>query len=209
MAESNTPQWLNWAREIQSLGQIGLTFSKNEYDRQNYSRMLEIASEIVACKSEIPKKEILDNFLFQPGYTTPKIDIRAAVIQAGRILLVQEQSDQHWCMPGGWADVGEFPAEAVVRETQEESGFTVKPKKVVGVYDTNRGGRPMDFFHAYKIIFLCNLIDGQATPGHETIAVDFFSFDSLPPLSTNRTNERDLREVQKHILNTGRSTYFE
>ena len=56
-------------------------------------------------------------------------------------------------MPGGWADVGEFPSEAIVRETKEESGFDVKPKKIIGIFDANRGGRPIEFFHAYKIIF--------------------------------------------------------
>ena len=42
----------------------------------------------------------------QPGYATAKIDVRGAVIRDGKILLVQEHSDQRWCMLSGWADVG-------------------------------------------------------------------------------------------------------
>ena len=53
-----------------------------------------------------------------PGYATPKIDVRAAVIKDGKILLVQETTDNCWAMPGGWADVGDVPSE--VRVTVEE-----------------------------------------------------------------------------------------
>ena len=58
----------------------------------------------------------------QAGYATPKIDVRAAVVQDGKILLVQESADQKWTMPGGWGDIGDAPAEMVAREALEESG---------------------------------------------------------------------------------------
>ena len=60
------------------------------------------------------------------------------------------------------------------------------------MYDANRSGVPLEFYHAYKIVFLCEIIGGQARPSNETLAVDFFSFDDLPPLSAERTNERHL-----------------
>ncbi len=118
-----------------------------------------------------------------PGYATPKIDVRAAVIKDGKILLVQESTDNCWAMPGGWADVGDIPSEVAIRETKEESGFDVKPKKVIGVYDANRVGGRLEFFHAFKIIFLCELIGGEARTSDETLDVKFFDFNDLPPLS--------------------------
>ena len=54
----------------------------------------------------------------------------------------------------GRADVGEVPSEMVAREVREESGLEVAVHKVIGVYDANRGGRPVNFYHAYKIVFL-------------------------------------------------------
>ena len=171
--------------------------------------MLEISAEIVEKQSERSKDEIFDNFLFQPGYATPKIDIRAAVVNNEKILLVQERLDQRWSMPGGWADVGEFPSEAIIRETKEESGFDVKPIKIIGIFDANRGGRPIEFFHAYKIIFLCELFGGEAKPSYETTAVDFFQFDQLPPLSINRTNHQHLDEIQKHLTDPNRLPFFD
>ncbi len=209
MTETNLPRWLEWAREIQSLSQTGLTYSDNDYQTQRYRRLMEIAAEIVQSHTRLPKEPVLKNFLMQPGYATPKVDVRGAVIRNGEILLVQERSDQRWCMPGGWADVGELPSEMVVREVWEESGFKVEARKVVGVYDANRSGIPLEFYHAYKIVFLCEIIGGEARPSDETLAVDFFGFDNLPPLSSERTNERHLLEVSAHLQDRNRPAAFD
>ena len=63
-------------------------------------------------------------FAVQPGYATPKVDVRAACFRDGRLLMVRERSDGGWCLPGGWADVGDRPAAAAEREVLEEAGFT-------------------------------------------------------------------------------------
>ena len=65
------------------------------------------------------------------------------------------------------------------------------------------------FYHAYKIIFLCDLTGGAARSSSETLAVDFFSFDHLPALSSNRTNERHLAEVLAHLRDDHRPAAFE
>jgi len=209
MQEISTPRWLTWAREIQALSQTGLAHATTDYDTKRYQRFIEIAAEIVHDHTDLPKEPILRHFLAQPGYATVKVDVRGAIIRNGKILLVQERTDEHWCMPGGWADVGEFPSEMVVREVLEESGFEVVPRKVIGVYDANRGPEPMEFFHAYKIIFLCEIIDGEPRPSEETMAVDFFNFDRLPPLSVHRTNNRHLAEIQAHLKDKNRPTAFD
>ncbi len=209
MLEINSPRWLDWAREIQALAQTGLAFCQNDYDKERLQRLLGIAVEIVAHHTDLPKESLRQNFLAQPGYATPKVDVRGAVIRNGKILLVQERSDEHWCMPGGWADVGEMPSEMVVREVWEESGFQVVPRKIIGVYDANRTGRPMEFYHAYKIVFLCEITGGAARPSNETLAADFFNFDNLPPLSSNRTNEKHLAEVLAHVRDNNRPAAFD
>jgi ADP-ribose pyrophosphatase YjhB (NUDIX family) len=202
------PKWLDLAREIQALGQTGLTYTKNEYDIQRYVRLLEISAEIVAAYTNLEKEPVLQSFSSQPGYATPKVDVRGAVIRDGKILLVQERMDGKWAMPGGWADVGDLPSAMVEREVWEESGFKVKAQKVLAVYDANRIS-PMELYHAYKIIFLCTILDGEPTPSNETLAVDFFGLGNLPPLSTSRTNERMLKEVFAHAENSNRATAFD
>jgi ADP-ribose pyrophosphatase YjhB (NUDIX family) len=209
MSTTAPPRWLAWAREIQALAQSGLTYSSNEYERLRYRRLIEIAAQIVEAHTDLRGEEVLASLSMQPGYATPKVDVRGAVVREGQILLVQERSDEGWCMPGGWADVGDLPSEVVAREVWEESGFVVVPRKVIGVYDANRSGRPLEFYHAYKIIFLCEITGGQARPSHETLDVGFFDFGDLPPLSPNRTNERHLDEVLAHLHNPQRPVAFD
>jgi ADP-ribose pyrophosphatase YjhB (NUDIX family) len=201
-------QWLIWAREIFSLSQSGLTYSENPYDIERYRRLQEITAEIIASQSKVSKESVLDSFSMQAGYITPKIDVRGAVIQDGKILLIQERADHRWAMPGGWADLGNPPASVAEREVWEESGYRVKAEKVVAVLDANRI-EPMEFYHAYKIIFLCRLLDGEPRTSHETLAVDFFDPNQLPPLSSYRTNEDMLREVFAHVENPNRPTAFD
>lgn len=194
-----SPLWLRWARELQAIAQTGLAFCSGAYDRERYTRIARIAAEITAQASSLPEEELFTNFLAHPGYATPKIDVRGAVMRDGKILLVREKQDGRWCMPGGWADVGERPSEMVVREVREESGFDVSPERVLGVYDANREGGALQFFHAYKIVFLCRLLGGEARPSEETLAVDFFPLDALPALSMNRTHPRHLRDIQRWL----------
>jgi ADP-ribose pyrophosphatase YjhB (NUDIX family) len=203
-----TPQWLAWAQEIFSLSQSGLAYSGNEYDKERYKRLQDITAEMIASQSTVSKEAVLDTFSMQAGYITPKVDVRGAVIREGKILLIQERADGNWAMPGGWADLGDSPASVAEREVWEESGFRVKADKVVAVIDANRL-EPMEFYHAYKIIFLCQLLEGEPRTSYETLAVDFFDLDHLPPLSVYRTNEAMLQEVFAHLANPERPTAFD
>lgn len=209
MTDIPLPPWLAWAREIQALSQTGLTYSQTDYDTQRYRRLMEIAADMVQHHTRLPAQALLEDFMRQPGYATPKVDVRGAVVRDGHILLVQERADGLWCMPGGWADVGESPARMVAREVWEESGFRVEARKVVGVYDANRGGVPIEFYHAYKVVFLCEIVGGRARPSSETLAVAFFSFDELPPLSSARTHPRHLHEVLAHVHDPQRPAAFD
>ena len=201
-------KWIDWARDIFSLSQSGLTYSKNPFDIERYKRLQEITAEIIANQSDILKESVLESFSMQAGYSTPKVDVRGAVVQDGKILLIQEAADNNWAMPGGWADLGNSPASVAEREVWEESGFRVKAEKVVAVIDANRI-EPFEFYHAYKIIFLCKLLDGEPRTSHETLAVDFFDPNHLPPLSNYRTNESMIQEVFAHIKNPSRLAAFD
>ncbi|NWF49968.1 MAG: NUDIX hydrolase [Ignavibacteriaceae bacterium] len=207
--EEKNPKWLDWAREIQTLCQTGLAFHKTKFEKERYERLIEIASEITALHTNLEKEILSKIFMEQPGYATPKVDVRSVVIKDGKILLVKESTDGRWALPGGWADVGDLPSEVAIRETREESGFEVKPVKVIGVFDANRSGKPMEFFHAFKIIFLCELIGGEAKTSSETLDVNFFPFEKLPPFSDNRTNERHIEEIKKHLADKFRPAWFD
>ena len=209
MPENDVPIWLRWAREIQAISQIGLYFSKNHYDETNFSRLKEIAAEMTEAHSNLSISTAKNIFQEQVGYATVKVDVRGAIVQNERILLVQERQDGNWCLPGGWADVGEMPSDMVAREVWEESGFEVVPEHLIGVYDANRGGSPLAFFHAYKIVFMCRIVGGQARPSLETAAVDFFRFDDLPVLSEPRTTQRHLDDIAAHLKDPDKPAVFD
>jgi ADP-ribose pyrophosphatase YjhB (NUDIX family) len=191
--------WLNIARTLQSMAQTGLNFTKDEYDIDRYQQLLDISSEIIANQSDLDKSNIISDFKGQKGYATPKIDIRGAIIKDNKILLVQESDDKLWNLPGGWADVGESPSEAVIREIFEETGLKVSIKSIVGVYDANKDGRDLSLYHAYKIIFLCEYISGELKTSKETISVEYFEQNKTPELSESRTHSRHLQDIYSYL----------
>ncbi len=206
---SESFKWLEVAREIQQLAQTGSAFAVTDYEKNRYKRLTEITAEIIEHHTILEKESVNKVLMEHPGYATPKIDVRAAVIKDDKILLVQESTDNCWAMPGGWADVGDIPSEVAIRECKEESGYDVKPIKVIGVFDANRVGGRLEFFHAFKIIFLCELIGGKAAISDETLDVGFFNLSEYPQLSLNRTNEKHLDEIKLHLENPDRNTYFD
>ena len=203
------PRWLEWAREIQALAQTGSHYAENEYHLQRYQRLMEISAEIVDNYSTLEYPKILVSFNSPKGYATPKVDVRGAVFEDNRLLLVRERADGAWTLPGGWADIGETPSQACEREVWEETGFRVEAKKVIGVYDANRVGE-LDLYHAYKIIFLCDLIAGTPRPSDETTEVAFFSrFDVPENLSGERTAPRHIQDVFANLSDPNQLTMFD
>jgi ADP-ribose pyrophosphatase YjhB (NUDIX family) len=207
MAESSA-ELLRWARQLYSISQAGLTYCKNDYDLERYHQLQDLAAEILASRSTFSETDARHSFSMQAGYATPKIDVRGAVIQDGKILLIQEKADGKWALPGGWADIGDTPAQTVAREVWEESGFKVSVDKVIAIYDGNHIA-PLEFYQSFKLIFRCSISDGQPQTSYETLAVGFFDLNDLPPLSLLRTNLAMLQEVFAHDQDPTRQTAFD
>lgn len=209
MQATAAPRWLRWAREIQALAQTGEHYAVNEFDRQRYRRLSEIAAEIVAGHLSLSREELVQDFRAQMGYATPKVDVRGAVFRDGRLLLVRERADDGWTLPGGWADVGDLPSEAAEREVWEEAGFRVKARGLVGVYDANRTGPP-ELYHAVKIVFLCDIIGGEARSSSETSEVRFFGPEEIPArLSGERTRPRHIADSFALLADPGMPAVFD
>jgi ADP-ribose pyrophosphatase YjhB (NUDIX family) len=209
MKENLTPRWLEWAREIQALAQTSFHYAENAYQQERSRRLLEIAAEIVHDYTDIPLENVRLRMSAAIGYATPRVDVRAAIFNDGKILLVRERADGGWTMPGGWADVGDIPSQAAEREAWEEAGFRVQARKVIGVYDANRTG-PLELFHAFKLVFLCDILDGAPTPSMETSEVAFFARDEIPlELSGERTRNRHILDAFAAFDHPNCSTVFD
>jgi ADP-ribose pyrophosphatase YjhB (NUDIX family) len=193
--KSNIPRWLEWSREIQALAQTGLYYAPDDYHRDRCRRLIGIAAEIAAEHSGLPKEDLMRAFTAARGYATPKVSVRGAVFRGGKILLVRERTDGGWCMPGGWADVGDSPSAMVEREVMEESGLRVRAARLVGVYDRNNGMDEREVMHLYDLVFLCDDLGGEPRPSNETSDARFFDVGGIPPLSGVRTSLRNIEDA--------------
>ncbi len=86
-------KWLDWAKRIQSLSQSGLTFSKDAFDLERFEELRKISVEIMEEHTGAEMQKIKELFANEKGYQTPKMDVRGAVFQRGKILMVCENSD--------------------------------------------------------------------------------------------------------------------
>ena len=186
------PQWLEWAVELQALAQAGLYYGHDKYDFERYERIREIAAEMLACQTDLPMEKIKDLFCSETGYQTPKLDTRAAIFQGEKILLVQE-NDLRWSLPGGWVDVDISVGENAVKEVREEAGLEVTADLVIAVQDRNRHNRPLSAYGICKIFVLCSVLGGSFQPNLETVDSEYFSLDSLPELSTEKVTEEQIK----------------
>ena len=186
--------WLTQAKRLQALASTGLHFCTDDFERERLEEIAQIAHNMLAQLGHVPLERITGLVSdFAQRYSTPMIDVRGALIEGDRILLVREATDGCWALPGGYADIGLSAAENIVKELHEEAGLSVTARALYSVTHKAKGLYRPDVRDFYKLYFLCERTD-QAAPmaGFETTDVGFFRLDELPPLSRGRTIESDL-----------------
>ena len=183
--------WKKWAQELQFLSQCSLAYSKDKFDRERSERIREIACEMLSYKYDIPVEKVKLDFAGELGYQTPKVETRAAVIKDNKILLVKEQFDSKWALPGGYQDVNMSIKENAIKEASEEAGAVVNPVKIA-VLDYNRHHHVNFPLGMVKVFVLCEYVSHSFVENTETLGAEFYSLDELPELSTTRTTKKQL-----------------
>lgn len=200
---STTTAWLDRVRALQVIAQEGLTYANNPFDVDRFTRLRDLTAEIAEAVLTAPGEP--DGALrtvvsTESGYLTPKLDVRAAVVDGrGRLLLVRETTDGKWAMPGGWADVGETLGEGIVREVREEAGYDVVVDGIIGIYDRDRTGHSPYLHSVLKAVLRCRLVGGEALTSAETDAVAWFAQEDVPELSTYRNSPELVARVFAHL----------
>ena len=189
---NNNEKWLQWAVELQSLAQAGLTYGKDVYDKERYERIREISAEMLSYKTEISIEKVKELFCNETGYQTPKLDTRAAIFDNGKILLVKENNGK-WSLPGGWVDINVSVKENTVKEVKEESGLDVTADKIIAVQDRAKHNLPVYAYGVCKIFVLCSVIGGHFQKNIETTEFRYFSENELPELATEKNNEEQIQ----------------
>jgi 8-oxo-dGTP diphosphatase len=93
-----------------------------------------------------------------------------------KVLLIKRRDVPVFALPGGGVEAYEFPENAAIRETLEETNLHCKIEKVVGYY------YPVSKIAHPTIVYLCQKISGQESVSDETLAIDYFDLDQLPKL---------------------------
>ena len=204
-------QWLAYVKRLEAIASTGLFFGESDFDKERYEEIHAIAMDMMASLGKVPIKQL--NGLIDDsgtGYVTPKIDVRAAIIQSNEILLVQEELDGLWTLPGGYADLGISGADNIIKEVWEEASIEVKTTKLYGVFHKAKHHYDQDIRDFYKMFFLCEQVgDSLPAPGMETKAVGYFNPNKLPPLSKGRIIEEHIQLAFRHMNDQKLPTDFD
>lgn len=178
-------QIIEWAKEIQSIAQAGLFYGHDVFDKERYERLRQIAAEMMETKTDLSMEKVRDLFCSDVGYQTPKVDTRGAIFQEDKLLLVQE-ADGRWSLPGGWCEYNLSPMQNVIKEVREEAGLDVKVVRLIAALDRDQHNQPPYAYGVTKLFYLCEAVGGEFTPNIETLASGYFAEDELPEMSVPR-----------------------
>lgn len=206
-----TDKLFNLTKRLLSISEIGLLYAKDNYDIDRYRELYETGLEIMSTLSNYPVEEVKNFYAVTNDYPTPKVDIRGLLLNdENEILLVKESADQCWTLPGGWADVGLSPSEVIIKEFKEEAGLDVAATKLLAVFDKKCHPHPPQPYYVYKMVFLCEPLNGiKIEKGFDILDAAFFSVTDLPVLSENRILKAQIELVYKSALSNTSLVYFD
>ncbi|HFI0504613.1 TPA: NUDIX hydrolase N-terminal domain-containing protein [Streptococcus suis] len=184
-------KWLDWAVRLQAIAQTGLAYGKDVYDIERFEELRKIAAEMLVEPSGQPLEVVKELFCNESGYQTPKLDTRAAIFQDNKILLVQE-NDGLWSLPGGWCDVDQSVKDNVIKEVKEEAGLEVEAERVVAILDKHKNNPAKSAQRVTKVFILCKVIGGEFQPNLETIGSAYFELNDLPQLSLGKNTPEQI-----------------
>lgn len=117
----------------------------------------------------------------------PLVGVGAVIIENSRVVLVkraQPPLQAQWSIPGGVLEVGELVRDAAIREAGEETGLTVEPGELLGVFDrVLRDGKGSVQYHYVLVDFLCRRLSGELTAAGDASDARWFTREELPALN--------------------------
>lgn len=197
-------EWLVYAKRLQALAATGLVYDAGPFDRERYAEIKHLSEEMMAKLVTLPVERVAALAPDTSRHPTPSMDVRGALFDGERVLLVREASTGRWTLPGGYAEIGLSATENIVKEMREEACVEVEAQRLYAVRHKAKGPFQPDVRDFYKFYFLCTRV-GDEVPqaGPEVTAAGFFAIDDLPELDTNRTCQQDLERALHYLRNPG------
>lgn len=127
----------------------------------------------------------------------------------GRVLITQRSEHSKFrslChdLPGGKSDLNELPIETAAREFEEETGFIIKPKRLISLYDQPQVHVLEDINTTREVhIFVCR-ISGIEPPA--TLNSEGLKYEWLHPLEAIHRLDQAVQE--KAMRHAHSSNYF-
>lgn len=170
------------ADELRAIANLGLHYSKGDYDRERYQKVLSASARIIALLEDFSYEEVLELYSHNLTHVSPLAGAGAVIFKDQKILLIKRHDDGQWAIPGGLVEVGET-AETAQRELFEEVGIKAEIVQLLGVFDSRtwKSNTGMQLFH---FVFLAEADDLFPHTSKEAIDVGFFREDKLPTLSS-------------------------
>ena len=201
---------LELIKRLKALSEIGLVYAENGYDKERYEEIRKISFALLEEVTGKPLELLQNFFLPEKDYPTAKVDVRAFTLNENdEILLVRENFDGKWTIPGGWADIGHTPKEAVIKEVAEETGFDAEIVRPLAIYDKRCHAHPPQPFYVYKLVFFCRILGGEPRPGFDIRDVGFFPLEGLPELSKDRILKSQLEHLFGLAKDEKAKVYFD
>ena len=99
-----------------------------------------------------------------------------------------------WSIPGGMLELGETVHQAAIREAQEETGLTVEPGQLLGVFDrVIRDDQGRVQYHYVLIDFLCRRISGEVQAAGDAAEARWFTKEEAAKLPLARDTAEVVR----------------
>ena len=119
----------------------------------------------------------------EPLYENPVPATCLVVVDAGdRVLLVKrsvEPKKGHWCLPGGYIELGEKPDRSALRELEEETGLSGRIERLLGVTST-----PSAAYDTVLMVgYLVKRYTGVLKAGDDASDVSYFQKNELPEIA--------------------------
>ncbi len=177
--DENPKHKLEFLDELRAIAQLGLNYSKDSHDIERYTRLLKLCSIQYSELSGLSEESAIEALKKDLGHVTPKVGVNAVILsEDNKFFLTKRHDDNCWELPGGWAEVGEGPREALQREIEEETSLTIEAGPLIEVFHRlpDSTGYP---YTSYHLLFLCSLRGGQLELNSESTESGYFNIQEI------------------------------
>lgn len=164
---------------LRAIARNGLYYTQDPFDRERYERLMGLVTQTYAELLAAPEETIRAQFLSEMGQITPKVGADAAIFnENGEILLMERADGRGWCLPCGFVEPNERPAETVLREVREETGLEVAIKRLVGVF-TRMPNAITGPHTTIAVVHWCEIVGGELRLSHEGKDLRYWAIEAM------------------------------